>query len=62
MSLFILLLGYLFGSFPSGFIAGRIIKGIDIRAVGSGSTGATNVHAVVITSSPSETPTAARAE
>ena len=31
------------GSFPSGYLAGRIAKGIDIRSLGSGSTGATNV-------------------
>ena len=43
MNLLILLLGYLFGSFPSGYLAGRIAKGIDIRSLGSGSTGATNV-------------------
>ncbi len=43
MNLLILILGYLFGSFPSGYIAGRITKGIDIRSLGSGSTGATNV-------------------
>ncbi len=43
MNLLILFLGYLFGSFPSGYIAGRIAKGIDIRTLGSGSTGATNV-------------------
>ena len=33
----------MFGSFPSGYLAGRITKGIDIRSLGSGSTGATNV-------------------
>jgi len=43
LNLLILLLGYLFGSFPSGYLAGRIAKGIDIRSLGSGSTGATNV-------------------
>jgi len=43
LNLLILSLGYLFGSFPSGYLAGRIIKGIDIRSFGSGSTGATNV-------------------
>ena len=43
MNLLILLLGYLFGSFPSGYLVGRIAKGIDIRKLGSGSTGATNV-------------------
>lgn len=39
----ILLVAYLLGSFPSGYIAVRLIKGIDIREYGSGSTGATNV-------------------
>ncbi len=43
MNLLILFLGYLFGSFPSGFLAGKIAKGVDIRSLGSGSTGATNV-------------------
>ena len=43
MNLLILFLGYLFGSFPSGYLAGKIAKGIDIRTLGSGSTGATNV-------------------
>ena len=43
MNLLILLLGYLFGSFPSGYLAGKIVNGIDIRSLGSGSTGATNV-------------------
>ena len=36
-------LGYLLGSFPSGYLAGRWCAGIDIRQLGSGSTGATNV-------------------
>ncbi len=43
LNFLILFLGYLFGSFPSGYLAGRIAKGIDIRSLGSGSTGATNV-------------------
>ncbi|MBW3042511.1 glycerol-3-phosphate 1-O-acyltransferase PlsY [Prochlorococcus marinus] len=43
MNLLFLLIGYLFGSFPSGYLAGKFIKGIDIRTLGSGSTGATNV-------------------
>ncbi len=43
MNLLILILGYLIGSFPSGYLAGRIAKGVDIRSLGSGSTGATNV-------------------
>ena len=40
---FILFLSYLLGSFPSGFLFAKILKGIDLRFVGSGSTGATNV-------------------
>ena len=43
MIFFPLILGYLLGSIPSGWIAGRWIKGIDLRELGSGSTGATNV-------------------
>ncbi|MGB0564198.1 MAG: glycerol-3-phosphate 1-O-acyltransferase PlsY [Spirulinaceae cyanobacterium] len=35
--------GYLFGSFPTGFLLTQWLKGIDIREQGSGSTGATNV-------------------
>lgn len=38
LNLLILFLGYLFGSFPSGYLAGKIAKGIDIRSLGSGST------------------------
>ncbi len=34
---------YLLGSLPPGYLAGRLLKGIDIRDHGSGSTGATNV-------------------
>lgn len=37
-----LAVGYLLGSFPSGYLAGRL-RGVDIRTVGSGSMGATNV-------------------
>ena len=43
MSFLCLLLGYLLGSIPSGWLAGRWLKGIDLRELGSGSTGATNV-------------------
>ena len=39
----ILLVSYLLGSFPSGFLYAKNLKGIDLRNVGSGSTGATNV-------------------
>lgn len=37
------LLGYLFGSFPTGYLAGRAIGHVDVRTVGSGRTGGTNV-------------------
>ena len=40
------LLAYLLGSIPSGYIAGRI-GGIDVRKVGSGNIGATNVTRVL---------------
>ena len=43
MGFFSLILGYLLGSLPSGWLAGRWLKNIDIRELGSGSTGATNV-------------------
>jgi len=39
----LLIAAYLLGSIPTGYTAGRLLKGIDIREVGSGSTGATNV-------------------
>jgi acyl phosphate:glycerol-3-phosphate acyltransferase len=39
----VLVTAYLFGSLPTGYVAGRLLKGIDIREHGSGSTGATNV-------------------
>jgi glycerol-3-phosphate acyltransferase PlsY len=34
---------FLAGSIPWGYLAGRVTQGIDLRAVGSGGTGATNV-------------------
>jgi glycerol-3-phosphate acyltransferase PlsY len=34
---------FLIGAIPWGYIAGRIRGGVDLRTVGSGSTGATNV-------------------
>ena len=34
---------YLFGSLPTGYLAGKLLKGIDIREHGSRSIGATNV-------------------
>src|SRR5262245_54514169 len=34
---------YLFGSIPTGYLAGKLLRGIDIREHGSKSIGATNV-------------------
>ena len=42
-ALSIVAIGYLLGSTPSGYLAGRWLKDIDLRDCGSGSTGATNV-------------------
>lgn len=47
ISLSLILLAYLLGSIPTGYILGRMLKGIDIREHGSGSTGATNVLRIV---------------
>jgi acyl phosphate:glycerol-3-phosphate acyltransferase len=38
----IIILSYLIGSFPTGFVFGKILKGVDIRTIGSKSIGATN--------------------
>lgn len=38
-----LVTAYLLGSIPTGYLAAKLLKGIDIREFGSGSTGATNV-------------------
>lgn len=38
-----LAIAYLFGSTPTGYLAGKLLGGIDIREHGSKSTGATNV-------------------
>jgi glycerol-3-phosphate acyltransferase PlsY len=39
----VIVASYLIGSIPNGYLAGRLLRGIDIRDYGSGSTGATNV-------------------
>lgn len=43
----LLLIAYLLGSIPTGFLAGHWFENIDIREYGSGSTGATNVLRVL---------------
>ena len=34
--------GYLIGSFSSGFVVGKLYRNVDLRTIGSGSTGSTN--------------------
>jgi acyl phosphate:glycerol-3-phosphate acyltransferase len=46
LALAVCCLGYLFGSFPAGYLAG-LIAGVDVRSVGSGNIGATNVLRVL---------------
>ena len=41
------ILGYIIGSIPTGYIIVRLKTGQDIRKIGSGSTGATNVKRVL---------------
>lgn len=41
--LLVAVVGYLLGAIPFGWIAGRLLRGIDVRDFGSGATGATNV-------------------
>ena len=40
-------IGYLFGSLPFGYWLPRVLKGLDIRRLGSGNIGATNVWRVL---------------
>jgi len=46
-SILLMLLSYVLGGIPSGYIIARIAKGIDIRQFGSGNPGAANVYRVV---------------
>jgi len=39
----IIILGYFLGSVPTAYVAGRILKGVDIRQIGDGNMGAANV-------------------
>ena len=43
MNISIIFVSYLLGSLPTGFLIGKYLKNIDLRTIGSGSTGATNV-------------------
>ncbi len=39
----LVVLGYLAGSIPFGYVLGRLVLGVDVRKVGSGNIGGTNV-------------------
>ena len=43
MPVLVVSIGYLAGSIPFAFLAGRLLRGIDIRRAGSGNVGAANV-------------------
>lgn len=47
INVLLLLVSYLLGSIPFSIIAGKLIKGIDIREFGSGNAGATNTFRVL---------------
>jgi acyl phosphate:glycerol-3-phosphate acyltransferase len=40
-------LSYLIGSIPAAYLAGKLLRGIDLREHGSGNLGATNVYRVL---------------
>jgi glycerol-3-phosphate acyltransferase PlsY len=46
-SVIMAILGYIIGSIPTGYIVVKVAKNEDIRTIGSGSTGATNVKRVM---------------
>lgn len=46
-NLIFLLISYLIGSIPFSIIAGKLLKGIDIREFGSGNAGATNTFRIL---------------
>lgn len=45
--LLLLLAAYLIGAFPSSYVVGRLVRGIDLRQHGSGNLGATNAFRVL---------------
>ena len=47
MTALVILLSYLAGSLPTSIIAGKVLRGIDIREYGSGNAGGTNTFRVL---------------
>jgi acyl phosphate:glycerol-3-phosphate acyltransferase len=43
LAYFFIILGYMLGSISPAYLAGKWLKGIDIRRVGDGNAGAANV-------------------
>ena len=41
------LVAFLAGAFPTSYLAGRLLRGINLREHGSGNLGATNVYRVM---------------
>ncbi len=46
-AIFLAIASYLAGSIPFGFIIGKVVKGVDLRQLGSGNIGATNAGRVL---------------
>jgi acyl phosphate:glycerol-3-phosphate acyltransferase len=46
-AIFLAIVSYLAGSIPFGFIIGKMVKGVDLRQLGSGNIGATNAGRVL---------------
>jgi glycerol-3-phosphate acyltransferase PlsY len=44
MAWLVIITGYILGSFPTAYLAGRVLKGKDIRQIGDENAGAANVY------------------
>ena len=43
-SILLILFGYFFGSIPTSYIAGRLMRGIDLRQYGSGTVSGSGLY------------------